>query len=72
MSGTPRPIGLRKLHSKNGLCQATGADALVQAKDIGKIGATLPEKVGHRAGLVVLALEVGREAAPGDATRDLG
>jgi hypothetical protein len=75
MSGTPRPLGLCKLHSKNGLGQATGSNALVVASI--PIAEYLEED-GYGAVLIVTgtaggrAQEECREAAPGEASCDLG
>jgi hypothetical protein len=55
MSGTPRPWGLRKLHCKNGLGQATGANALVAARIH---CAEFIEEAGHVGVLVVMARKV--------------
>jgi hypothetical protein len=71
MSGTPRPSGLRKLHSKNGLGQATGANALVVAIIL---LAEFIEEISHLGVLVLsilIARKVCREAAPGDVICDL-
>ena len=68
MSGTPRPRGLCRCQSQNGLCQAKGANALVTA---GILGPKITEEGGHRVVLVIRALKVGRESAPGEFTPDL-
>ena len=71
MSGTPRPPGLRKSHSENGLCQAVEADALIAAFWVHIVFLQKGE-VGHHLGcLVWLNLKVSREATPGVAVRDL-
>ena len=57
------------LHDKNGLGQATGENALVQA---GILVAEVQEEGVHRIILVALAVEVDGEAASGDDIRDLG
>ena len=68
MSGTPRPPGLHKLHSKNVNC-ATGANALVEVE---VLNAQAVDEGVHLVYLVSLSREVIREAAPGEKARDLG
>ena len=69
MSGTPRPPGLRKFQSKNGLCRATGANARVF---FFVLSAQTPD-IGFRIRyLVFIDGKVIREAAPGDDARDFG
>jgi hypothetical protein len=55
MSGTPWPLGLHKLDSKNGLGQATGANALVEAFIP---PAKYIEEIDHLSVLVVFVLVV--------------
>jgi hypothetical protein len=75
MSGTPRPLGLCKLHGKSGLGhgQATRANTLVEASIL---VAEHPEEGGHGVALVVFGIAYRaqkecREAAPGEAICDL-
>ena len=72
MSGTPRPPGLRKLHSKNGnellYVKPQEKNALVVVYVL--IPQTLDEGV-HVDFLVRLDVKETREATPGEATRDL-
>ena len=69
MSGTPRPPGLRKFQSKNGLRRATGANARVA---FFVLIAQTPD-IGFRIRfLVCFDVKVIREATPGDDARDFG
>ena len=70
MSGTPRPPALPKSHCKNGLCQAIGANALVEL-GVHFIFRQIVEVGLHLVYLVRLDLKVSREATPGEEARDL-
>ena len=69
MSGTPRPSGLRKLHSENELCRATGANSRVTAE---VFIAQISQEGVHLVFLVFQNREVTRETAPGEKARDFG
>ena len=69
MSGTPRPPGLRKSHSKNVLCQAIGANALEKVAVLFFVQ-TIEEGL-HLVFLVRFDIKVSREATPGVEARDL-
>ena len=71
MSGTPRPPGLCKLHSKSGLGQFTGENVPVEI-GIPKKGAVALEEGLRRFDLVIWAVKVDRKAASREAISDLG
>jgi hypothetical protein len=70
MSGIPRPNSLHKLKGKNSSDQVKDANPLEQAPIL-VVEVLDPEEVGHGLLLVVWARKEVREAAAGEARRDL-